>query len=130
MGNPICLDTDILIDLLRNKKEVVEWIKENEDNYLGTTIINIFELYYGAYKSINFKENIAAVNNLKDSLKIINFSKEAAEKAGNICNKLEKEGKAIDKRDLFIGVISLTEGFTLKTNNIKHFSRIEGLKII
>ena len=52
MEDKICLDTDFLVNFLRNKKEEADFIKENEiSKNLATTYINLFELYYGAYKS-------------------------------------------------------------------------------
>ena len=49
------IDTDILIDLLRNKKEAVAFVSKLQDkNFrLSTTVINQFELHYGAHKSRN-----------------------------------------------------------------------------
>jgi predicted nucleic acid-binding protein len=131
MENSVCLDTDILIDFLRNKGEVVDWIIKNEEkNVFSTTIINLFELYFGAYKSQNFQDKISAVKKLEEKLKIIYFSEKSAETAGRIGAELEKKGNLIDKRDLFIGTIALTEGYAIKTNNKKHFSRIDGLSIV
>ena len=131
MGNSICLDSDFLIDLLRNKKEAAEWIKDNEENnILGTTIINLFELYSGAYRAANFENKLVAVKKLESKLKILNFSLRSAEEAGKQNALLDKKGMQIEKRDLFIGVIALSEGFSLKTNNKKHFYRIEGLRVV
>jgi len=47
------IDTDILIDLLRNKKEAVAFVSglEQKKIELATTVINAFELHYGAHKS-------------------------------------------------------------------------------
>ena len=43
------IDTDILIDLLRNKKEAIAFLAqlETENVTLCTTAINIFELHHG-----------------------------------------------------------------------------------
>ena len=131
MANSICLDSDILIDFLRNKKEAVDWIKQNEqNNTLATTIINVFELYSGAYKRNNSERGIVAVKNLVERLRILSFSLDSAERAGRENSRLEREGISVEKRDLFIGVIALNEGFSMKTNNKKHFLKIDGLKIV
>ena len=47
------IDTDILIDFLRNRKESVEFVThlEKKKTILSSTAINAFELYYGAHKS-------------------------------------------------------------------------------
>ncbi|MBS3092125.1 type II toxin-antitoxin system VapC family toxin [Candidatus Pacearchaeota archaeon] len=131
MENSICIDSDILIDFLRGKPETVKWINENEEYYaFAITTINAFELYSGAYKSNNPSQKLKIINDLIDRLKILNFSLEIAEKAGKQFSQLEDQGEIIEIRDLFIGMIALCEGFSIKTNNSKHFSRIAGLNII
>ena len=131
MEDKICLDTDFLINFLRNKKDEVEFIKKNELNKdLATTYINVFELYYGAYKSSNKIENVKAVIILLNRLEILNLSNDSARKSAEVLAILEKEGKIIDFRDLLIGVIALVNNYSIKTNNIKHFNKIEGLNIL
>ena len=91
MENCICLDSDILIDLLRNKKETLEWLKENENKFIfATTIINVFELYAGAYNSENQEKRIKAVKKLIEKLKILNINLRIVEEAGKHYAKLKK----------------------------------------
>ena len=46
-----CLDSDILIDFLRGKEKAVKYIESiRESSRIVTTVINVFELYYGAFK--------------------------------------------------------------------------------
>lgn len=131
MENKICLDTDFLVNFLRNSKEEAEFIKNNEsDKDMATTYINLFELYYGAYKSREKDNNLKAISNLLNRLNILNLSDESVKKAGEILAKLEKEGKMIEFRDLFIGTIALVNKYAMKTKNIKHFNRIEELEIL
>jgi len=63
-------------------------------------------------------------------MNVLNFSNGSVKMAGELMAKLEKEGKVLDFRDLFIGTIALANNYPIKTNNIKHFNRIEGLKIL
>jgi len=131
MENPICLDSDFLIDLLKNKKEAVQWIRDHEEkDILATTIINIFELYSGIYRLENTENELLAIKKLTEKLIILNFTLKSAEESGRQYALLVKSGNIIEKRDLFIGVIALSEGFSIKTNNRKHFERIKGLKIV
>lgn len=129
MENMICLDSDFLIDVLRNKEESKKWLEENKDKILCTTIINIFELFYGAYKS-NRKKEIDSCNELLDDLPILELSINAAKRSANVAADLDKTGKPIGFRDVFIAGIVLTENISLKTNNKKHFENIEDLQII
>lgn len=49
----VIIDTDVLVDLLRNVTRVVNSISEMERKgcLLTTTTVNAFELFYGTYKS-------------------------------------------------------------------------------
>ena len=64
------IDTDILIDLLRNKKEAVAFIANLEEKkvLLTTTVINAFELHYGAHKSRQPQKNLQATKKLLSRL--------------------------------------------------------------
>jgi tRNA(fMet)-specific endonuclease VapC len=131
MEDKICLDSDFLVNFLRNKQEEVDFVKENEiSKDLATTYINAFELYYGASKSNDSNANSKAVAALLNRLTLLNFSDESAQKAGETLAKLERKGNLVDFRDLFIGTISLCEGYAIKTKNVKHFENIQGLKVV
>jgi len=131
MENKICLDTDFLVNFLRNKKEEAEFVKEHEsDKDLATTFISLFELYYGAYKSDEKQNNLKAIELLLSRINVLNLSNESVKKAGEILAKLERKGDLIDFRDLLIGTIALVNNYSIKTRNIKHFQRIEGLRTI
>lgn len=126
----ICLDSDILIDLLRNRHYAKEFMEQHETVHtLGTTYINLFELYHGAMLSNNITENLEFVKKIEERLILLNLSKEAAQGAGEIAAKLDHEGMKIDFKDILIGSIARTEQWSLKTNNLKHFKRIEGLEL-
>lgn len=129
MEDKVCLDTDFLVNFLRNKSTEVRYVLENESKViLTTTFINLFELYYGAYKS-RIRDNVMKVDELQHRLRILNLSREAVQKAGEVLADLERNGNPIDFRDLLIGCIAKAEGFCLKTNNKKHFERIPELVV-
>jgi len=128
----VVIDTDILIDLLRNVKKDLEFISDMERKryVLSTTIINAFELYYGAYRSKKQAENLASTRKLLERLIILGMSLKSSENAGRIYAELERRGEPIGLRDAFVGAIALTRGYTLTTRNIEHLQRIPGLTLI
>lgn len=130
MENRVIIDTNILIDLLRNKSNVVEFFGRMQNNTTATTDINAFELYFGAYKSRKQEKNLAAAKGLLNSLILFTTSEDAMEIAGKIMARLEEEVRSIEIRDLLIGAIAMTNGFGVATNNVEHFERIEGLEVI
>lgn len=131
MENTVSLDTDILIDILRNDPETIEWFKKNIDNYsFSTSVINLFELYTGAYKSVDADKKIKDIEELSQKLIIIDLKHKDSHLAGKIKALLEEKGMILETRDILIGSIALSNNLHLKTNNKKHFSRIEGLKLV
>jgi tRNA(fMet)-specific endonuclease VapC len=126
------IDTDLLIDLLRNQKQATAFItKLEEKNYiLTTTAVNIFELHHGAHKSVESEKNLQAIHILTSRLSILPFTSEAAQKAGHIYAQLERQGQPIGLRDTLIAAIALTRECRLATRNPAHFSRISELEII
>jgi tRNA(fMet)-specific endonuclease VapC len=44
--------------------------------------------------------------------------------------ELERHGTPLDDFDLVLGCCALAHNLTLITNNVKHFKRIESLKIL
>ena len=124
------LDTDILIDFLRKKNRAISVIKKlKEEGFLATTIINVFELFWGAYK-LKRKEKIDAVRKLIERLEILYLNEKIAESAGKEIAYLESIGLPINIRDLLIGTTAKEHGYTIVTGDEEHFQRIRGLEIM
>lgn len=130
--NRVTIDTDILIDIVRNKTKVVNSISEMETKgySLATTTINAFELFYGAYKSEKREKNLTSTKKLLKRLNILKMELASAQNAGRIYSELETESQPIGLRDVMIGAITLTEGYSLATRNVEHFQKIKGLNLI
>lgn len=122
------VDTDIIIDHLRNKISIKEQILESG----AISIIVLGELIYGAYKSIHPQKSLVT---LKESLlildfKIINLNEVIIAEFGRIKAELELKGERLDDFDLLIAATAIVNDLMLITRNIKHFQRIPGLKLV
>jgi tRNA(fMet)-specific endonuclease VapC len=127
----IVVDSDILIDILREKDDAVKKIKELEKNEdLATTDINVFELYFGAYNSNKKYKNLSSTRGLLKNLTLLHTTEEAMETGGRIYSDLRAKGKSIDIRDVLIAAITLQNGASLLTRNREHFERIEELVLV
>lgn len=127
----IVIDTDILIDLLRDKEYAVRKIKALEKKEeLATTDINAFELYFGAYNSSDKEGNIASTKGILKTLTLLHTQENSMETAGRIFAERRVKGKMIEIRDLLIAAIALQSGYKLFTNNREHFLGIEGLALV
>lgn len=124
----VCLDSDVLINLLRNDKDTVLLIKKIEKSHkITTTVINSFELWKGFYR---MRKGERAIIELLDTVFLLEFDKEASKKAAEIFEYLRNKGKTIDALDVMISSIAITNDESLLTFNKKHFENIPGLKLM
>jgi len=128
MGHPILLDTDVIIEFIKGTESAVSFITQHEgDVTFGTTAINTFELYLGAQHSPYKEQRLPKLQEFINQLLVLPLTLAASKRAAEIQGELQKKGNMLDFKDLLIGALALEEGFTLKTNNKKHFERIPGL---
>ena len=123
------LDTDTIIYSLKGHENIEENLKRHLHDSLSICVITLMELYYGAYKSQKVESNLAKIRALENTFDIIPVGQESIQIFGLVKSKLEKKGTALDDFDLILASVALTHNLILVTNNIKHFRRIEGLKL-
>ncbi len=125
-----CLDTDLLVAILRGEPKAQGKMKElDNEERPSTTSVNAFELFYGAHLSKKIDENVQETRRLLGRLNLFSFDLSSSEKAGEIVAGLESKGRIVEYRDVMIASIALTNGLTLVTRNKEHFSRINGLGV-
>ena len=122
------LDTNILIDHIRGKKEIdIDILKKGA----GISIITLGELYYGSQKSSNPQKTLKLIRKLLHDLglQVQILDEEMVFEFGKIKAELEIKGIRLEDFDLLIAATAKTENLTLVTKNLKHFKRITGLKL-
>lgn len=95
----------------------------------GTTSVNAFELFYGAFKSAQRRSNLEETTSLLEGVDVLPFGLESSKLAGEILADLQVRGESIDFRDAMIAGIARTNNLTLVTRNKGHFARIKGLAV-
>ena len=87
----VCLDTDILVGLLRGDNKAIEKISELEKSeILSTTPFNATELFKGAYRSKYCEENVKQIENLLSNIKLLAYNLTSSKLVGQIIEKLRK----------------------------------------
>ena len=128
----VILDTDFLSYFLIEKSIAIlkmEVLLEQDYTPI-TTAITKAEMYFGANKKHWGLERMKKLENLFDSLQILDFTSNSAEFYGKIRSELVLKGEDIGFADTAIASISLEHNAYILTNNEEHFRRIEGIKII
>lgn len=120
------LDSDIIIDFLRNNKEIVKRILDlAKTEELVITSVNTFEILRGLSKFDKVKKGYEFIMNFK----ILDFDFESSKKAAEIFENLRAKGELIDPLDLFIASIAIVNNQPLMTRNQSHFKRIQELQL-
>lgn len=122
------LDTDIVVFLFRNKKGIAKRLASIAPENVYISEVTVAELEYGNYCGGRYEENKVLLNNFLSCINVIPFS-EAISLYAKERYRLKSIGMGIEDFDLLIGCTSVTNNLTMATNNVKHYSRIEGIKI-
>ncbi len=122
------LDTNICVAYLRGRnldlRKKVD--AAGSDNIKLSSLVK-GELLFGAYKSGRIEENLKQTIDFCEPFDIVPFDDFVLDTYGQIRAALELKGQKIGANDTMIAAIALAHNATLVTNNIKEFSRIEGL---
>lgn len=127
----IGLDTTALIDLWKEKKEVLNLLSELNDRF-AVSIINYKEIMLGINRNDSKrKKELVFFEKFFKNVYVFSLDLESGKKSIEIYWDLAKKGKIIDYNDCTTAGIYLTNGVdSIITKNVKHFSRIKGLKVI
>nr|WP_330373111.1 PIN domain-containing protein [Oribacterium sp. FC2011] len=87
------------------------------------------ELVHGVEKSTAVEKNRLALSLMLANIEIMDFDVDATIYYGKIRANLEKKGTPIGPLDMMIADHAQSLAYTLVTNNVREFSRVEGLKI-
>ncbi len=124
------LDTTFLIHLLRKEPQAtLKALELDREPLVYTTEVNVYELISGI-KSANKEHEIRNTEILLSRLVVLPLDRKASIKAGLISSELMEKGKMIDDIDCLTAGILLSNGCdTIVTRNVKHFERIDDIKI-
>ncbi|MBI4145891.1 type II toxin-antitoxin system VapC family toxin [Candidatus Woesearchaeota archaeon] len=124
------LDSDFLIALLRKDPDIPSKLREllTSDEKVTTTIFNAHEVLFGA-RLTNHPRNIEKTQRLLNSLDTLTYDSEAMHHAVEIIALLQEKGERIGIFDELVSGICIANSATIVTRNVKHFSRVPGLKL-
>lgn len=113
------VDTNIIIDALKARRSRLEFLQRlSSAEPLAFCSIVVAELFAGFASPA---EVTKARADLLDSLVYVATPERAAELAGSLQHQYKKKGVSLALTDALIAAVAITEGYTLVTDNIKHF---------
>ena len=122
----IIADTDVIIDYLEGRGYGAEVVSQALlRDQLQTTAVNYFELVSGARR----RREQEAVRALLESIPVLPLDVDAARRAAQVRQQLERSGFGIGMGDSLIAGIVLARGGSLLTRNKRHFERVLELRL-
>jgi predicted nucleic acid-binding protein len=114
----LLLDTSILIDVLRLKKQRNQWLAElaRGGHTLATTTLNIAEIYAGMWPAEEGRTEA-----LLSGLEVYELSGASARLAGRFKNTWARKGHTLSLADTIVAAIAIERGCALLTDNRKDF---------
>lgn len=117
------VDTDILIDYLRDQPSAVNYL-EGLKNQAFLSAITIGELYQG----IRDPAEQAALEHFLQFFEILPIDRDIAMQGGLLCNQFRKS-HGVGLADAFIAATALYHRLSLATLNRKHYPMLKNLLI-
>lgn len=133
------LDTCIVIAVLRGDEEMQSKIESVGIQNCFISEITMAELYCGPEKLLTknsqrdktvaqkAKQQLSSLKELPNILKVLPWQS-CSQMFAHIHELLNCKGERIEDMDLMLASFALSNDFILVTGNLKHFSRIPGLK--
>ena len=92
-------------------------------------MVSVAEIYGGIYGSRDPQRHEIIFDNFLTGVTLLDITEEVCRKFGEIRNHLRLRGDLIGDFDLLIASCALVNNLVLFSNNLKHFKRIDDLRI-
>lgn len=122
------LDTNAVIMGIKHPDwPIFKKLEEHVGRDLCISVVTLGELEYGIKKSKNPDKTRAGIYTFLAGIKVLDFDSNAARHFGDIFGNLDLRHMRIGERDTMIAAHARSLGYTLVTNNVREFSRVENL---
>jgi tRNA(fMet)-specific endonuclease VapC len=122
------LDTDTVSYAWRGHGGVKDRIAAHGPDQLCISAVTLSELLFGAARRESARLNRYLAELTRDVL-VMPFDQRCAVHYARIANDLAARGEPIGALDTMIAAHALTLDLTLVTNNVRHFTRVQNLKV-
>ena len=125
-------DTDAISDVLRPRPSAayVTWLSGVPRAEQFTSAVVVGELFKGAYRSPDAPRHLRNIETrVLPAVTVLPYDVEIARVYGALRAQLEEVGQALADADLQIAATAVHHDLELVTGNLRHFRRINGLRL-
>jgi len=124
------LDTDMCSYIIKQHPvSVLLHFQKLSMEQICISIITYAELMYGVERSSSKRINRPIIENFLRHLDVVEWGIAAADQYSVIRTELESKGNPIGAMDMLISAHAKSIKAVLVTNNQKHFTKVNGLKV-
>ena len=123
------VDTDWIIDCLYGRTDAVETLLELSADGLAVSLMTYGELYQGAFHARTPQVALRSLRTFLRGKRFLPLNRAIVERFGVLRGNLQRRGQRIGDLDLLIAATALHHDLTLVTRNLRHFTRIPGLRL-
>lgn len=122
MGNPILVDTDVLVDFFRGVGKAVAFVNHYNDCIILSSIV-VAELYAG----VKGEAEQTALQNFFSLFRIVPIDA-AIGKAGGLYRRDYGKSHGVGLADALLAATAESENAELKTLNIRHYPMFKNIR--
>lgn len=122
------LDTDTVSYWFRGEGRVRQILERRGRPSICVSAITIAELRFGAMRRQSAKLH-QSIDDFSSDIAVLPFDRWCAMQYAFVATSLAATGTPIGHFDALIAAHALTLDVTLVTNNVKHFTRVRGLRV-
>src|ERR1019366_3564101 len=131
-----CLDTTVLVDLLRSNRSRHGRVAEGRERalwrageFLFTTRVNVAEILVGAFRAADRGLERSRIGRLLQPITILELDEKAGERFALLKANALRRGRPVVDADLLIAAIAQVNNCALLTRNPRDFRDVPGLEV-
>lgn len=124
------IDTDRVVDYLKGREEPVDLLETLRTDGLSISLVTYAELYEGIYYGANPQRVERGLRLFLTSTRVLPLNRAIMRRFAVLRGDLRRRGQGIGDLDTMIAATALHHDLTLVTRNLRHYTRIPGLKIL
>ena len=128
----IIFDTSVLIEHERGRLDLDTFISGRENEVFGLSTVSVAELLHGVHRAdtdSRRKKRSDFVEKIIETFNIFTFDLKISRTYAELWANLQSRRIKIGAHDLMIGATAVANDFSVATFNLRHFNKIEGLKL-
>jgi tRNA(fMet)-specific endonuclease VapC len=128
----ILIDSDVIIRAERGLFDLDAWLDSMPHEDFRLAVITVAELWHGVERAtgVHREKRSLFLQRIFAIFDFVPYGEQAAFEHARIWAELESNGQMIGSHDVILAAIAMQAGSAVATFNVRHFSAVNGLKVI